>query len=441
MIHRRYRFPSTSRPHQRRTTRVSRRRFVAGLSGIASVLSLLGASACRLEVPPPPTPTQAPALVVHPDDLIVGVVLSLSGRFSREGNLMRAGYQTWLDAVQRAGGLRVGGDLRPVRLIYADDESEPLTAGQQVEKLVTGPGARLLLGPFSSPLTGAAAVTSERLGALLVAPDGSAPGLFRHGYKLFVSLKPTDTQTLLGLADIAATVVPRAQPIGVLLSDELPIVTEIDGFRERAAALGLDPIQVEPFSPGSNDLAAPLERLSQLDPRFLIVASNQAQIELLVARVEEELPPPPMRALIHLPETAGGPPSIHHDGALTVEIWSPRRALSGPVLGSASAFADQFRRLHGYVPTVYSAEAAAAGLALQLGVERAASPEPREVRRALGTLDVQTFWGRLAWDVDGRLLDPVVPVRQQQGTSDAIVYPPPLAMSRVQYPLTDWPRL
>jgi len=354
---------------------------------------------------------------------------------------MRAGYQTWLDAVRRAGGVRVGGDLRPVRLVFADDESEPLMAGQQVEKLVTGPGARLLLGPFSSPLTAAVAATADRLGALLVAPDGSAPGLFRYGYKLLVSLRPPDTQLLIGLADLAATVAPRAEPIGVLLSDELPIVTEIDGFRERAAALGLDPIQVEPFAPGSNDLAAPLERLGQLAPRLLIVATNQFQIERLMTRVQEALPPPPMSAVMHLPEAVGTSTTSRYDGALTVEVWSPRRALGGPVLGSASAFADQFRRLHGYAPAVYSAAAAAAGLALQLGIERAASTEPREVRQALGALDVQTFWGRLAWDVDGRPLHPVVPVRQQQGTSDTIVYPPELATSQIKYPIADWPRL
>jgi branched-chain amino acid transport system substrate-binding protein len=427
--------PGSSQP----TRRTFLRRAALMLAGS---LSSLGLAACTLDVPAPPTPTAAPSNRVGPDDVVVGAVLSLSGRYSREGTLMKAGYQTWLDGVQRAGGLRVGGSRRPVRLLFADDESEPLTAGQRVERLVSDPGVHLLLGPFSSQLTGAVVASAERLGSLVVAPDGSGPGLFRRGFKLFVSVKPPDTSLLHGLADLAATVVPRAEPIGVLLGDELPITTEVEGFRERALALGLDSVQIEPFAPGSTDLAAPLERLGQLAPRLLVIAATPWQIDRLVARVHDELAPVPMRALTRLPDSQDrAVPAARYDGALSVQVWSARRSLTGPLFGSAAEFASQFQRLHGYAPVVLCAAAAAAGLALQLGIEQAGSLEPIEIRRVLSALDVTTFWGRLAWDVDGRLRDPLVPVLQQRGDDSVIVYPPDLATARVRYPLTDWPRL
>jgi branched-chain amino acid transport system substrate-binding protein len=432
--------PSTVAPVTSRlwTRRGFVRHAALALVGALTVTSAIG---CTLAVPLPPTPTAAPSARVGPDDVVIGAVLSLSGRFSRQGALMKAGYETWLDAVRRAGGLNVSGNRRPVRVVYADDESEPLTASLRVDKLVADPGTRLLLGPYSSQMTGAMVAAADKQGALVVAPDGSGPGLFRRGFKLFVSVKPLDNQLLHGLADLASTVLPRAQPIGVLLSDELPLSTDIDGFRERAKALGLDPVQIEAFAPGAPDLSGPLERLGQRAPRLLVVADNATHVEGLASHVQEDLAPPPMRALTRLPASSNPlVPMSRYDGALFVEVWSAGRALSGPVIGSASEFAAQFQRLHGYAPDAISAAAAAAGLALQLGIERAGSLEPAAIRGALGASDVQTFWGRLAWDVDGRLQDPVIPVLQQRGDAQVMVYPPELAASNVRYPLTDWPR-
>ena len=96
----------------------------------------------------------------------VGVVLSLSGRYSREGALMRAGYEVWADAVEQAGGLKVGPGRRAVRLVFADDESEPLNAGRQAERLATAERIRLWLGPFTSAISTAVATVADRVGAV-----------------------------------------------------------------------------------------------------------------------------------------------------------------------------------------------------------------------------------------------------------------------------------
>jgi branched-chain amino acid transport system substrate-binding protein len=199
---------------------------------------------------------------------------------------------------------------------------------------------------------------------------------------------------------------------------------------------------IEAVAPGATDLAAALERLSQQAPALLVVAATPTHIVRLVARVQDALPPIAMRAFVHLPDlvetpTRGASP---YEGALSPELWSARRAHAGPVLGSAGQFAEQFQRLHGYPPDERCAAAAAAGLALQLGIERAGSLEPLQVRQALGSLDVLTFWGRLAWDVDGRTQAATTPIVQRRAVGTVIAYPPELANGTVQYPLREWPR-
>jgi branched-chain amino acid transport system substrate-binding protein len=73
-------------------------------------------------------------------------------------------------------------------------------------------------------------------------------------------------------------------------------------------------------------------------------------------------------------------------------------------------------------------------------LEQAGSPEPASVRAALATLDLLTFWGRLAWDAVGRNRSAVAPVLQQQGDSLVCVYPADLAGAKLRYPLAGWPR-
>jgi branched-chain amino acid transport system substrate-binding protein len=402
----------------------------------------LGLGGCALAVPEraAATPTAAPA--TSGTDLAVGVVLSLSGRFSREGALMRAGYDVWRDAVEQAGGIKLGAGRRSVRLVVLDDESEPLTASRMAERLAGAEQTRLWLGPFSSAISTAVATVADRVGAVLVAPDANAGALFRRGFKGLISVLAPDDRLFHGLADLAATAQPRAQPVGILIADEPSNAAAAAGFRERAAALELAPVRLELTALGSRDISAPLERIAGVSPRCVIVATESGQTARFTPMLRELMPFAAMRALVPLPEPpmATARRDLIYDGALTVDTWSPTINASGPVLGSARDFAERFRRLHGYEPDARSAAAAAAGLALQLAIERAGSAEPGAVREAFATLELTTFWGRLGWDAAGRNRLAVPPVLQQQGNALVTVYPAELAGGHLRYPLAGWPR-
>jgi branched-chain amino acid transport system substrate-binding protein len=430
---------SAPRAHASPIGAVSRRRFL-GLSvlGAASI----GLAGCTMTVPPRPSPTPTVAPATTDADLSIGVVLSLTGRFSREGALIRAGYEVWQDAVQQAGGLKLGSARRTVRLVFADDESDPLTAGRQAERLSSNEKVRLWLGPYSTAITTAVATVTDRAGGVLVAPDASASSLFRRGLKGLLSIQAPDERLFHGLADLAATAQPRAQPVGFLIADEPSNAAAAAGFRERAAALDLGPIRLELTGLGSIDVTAPLERIAALGPRLMILATEPGQTAQFTPAVRDLVPFAAMRALVPLPEppTASSHRELIYDGALTVDTWSPTIAASGPVLGSARDFVERFKRLHGYPVDARGASAAAAGLALQLAVEQAGSAEPAAVREAFAALDVMTFWGRLAWDAAGRNRAAVPPVLQQQGETLVAVYPAELAGGKLRYPLAGWPR-
>lgn len=422
--------------HGRRTTRRPPRALVA----LAALVML--ASACL----PPTTstsgpPTAAPGERQAAPEVLVGATISSSGRFSREGAALRAGYDAWVRAANDAGGINVGGAYRGVRLIAYDDESEPLVAARMVERLIQQDGVSLLLGPFSSQLTTASVLAAERFGAVTVAPDASAPSLYGRALRGVVSILPPDDTYLAGLVQVAGGLSPRPRSVALLVPEQPAFVAAADGFVEGARALGIGPVEVERYALDAREIPEALDRIAQVRPDVLIVVGEPERLQLFLPQLRELRLAPPMRALV--------PTQRFHDlvglvgtqleGTLSIDAWSPDLVTSGPVLGSARDFAELFQRLHGYPPDSRAAAAAAAGLALQLGIERAGSTAPSAVRAALGELDVGTFWGRLAWDGVGRNRATTAPVLQFRQGRSVPIFPSELASQRLLYPIGGWP--
>lgn len=386
-----------------------------------------------------PSTTATKASAAEP--LLVGASVSLSGRYSREGATMRAGYESWARAANDGGGIDVGGTRRPIRLALYDDQSEPLIAAQMTERLVRQDGVSLLLGPFSSQMTTASATVAERLEAVTVAPDASAPALYARGLRMIVSILPTDDRYLYGILELARALSPQPRSLALFVPDDVFFVTAAEGLRDRARALGLDPVLVDRYPPDARDVSGSLDRIAALRPDLLLVGGAPERLALFLPQIRELRLAPPLRGFVPSQRfwDLAGVLGDQADGVVTLDWWSPGLATSGPVLGTAGEFAVTFERLHGYPPDARAAAAAAAGIVLQLGIERAGSADAVAVREALSQLDVQTFWGRLAWDPDGRNRAAGVPVLQFQGGHPLVVYPRELAQSALQYPSGDWP--
>ena len=98
----------------------------------------------------------APARAAAP--IRLGASLSLTGRFSDSAKYAREGYLLWVEQVNEAGGLKGV----PVKLTIYDDASNPDTGRVLAQRLIDRDGVVAILGPYSSPITDAAAVVVER---------------------------------------------------------------------------------------------------------------------------------------------------------------------------------------------------------------------------------------------------------------------------------------
>ncbi len=79
----------------------------------------------------------------------LGAAVSFSGKYAKDGQLLKKGYELWKERVNAKGGVKVGDRRYRVEIIYYDDQSDPKTTAKLVEKLITQDGVRFILGVFN----------------------------------------------------------------------------------------------------------------------------------------------------------------------------------------------------------------------------------------------------------------------------------------------------
>lgn len=85
--------------------------------------------------------------------------------------------------------------------------------------------------------------------------------------------------------------------------------------------------------------------------------------------------------------------------------WDRAAQHRGVLLGTGENFARLFEKAYGYEPSSVSAKAAAAVYVFADAFARAQSLEPEKARDAISATDLQTFFGPIKFDGQGRNIE------------------------------------
>jgi len=113
----------------------------------------------------------------QPAPIVIGAVVSDTGLLADLARDMRKALVLWQEGCNAAGGL-LG---RPVELRLLDDASEASAAPRLYRELIEGGQADLLIGPFGSAASVAAAATAESAHRVLINATGVTRGVHRAG--------------------------------------------------------------------------------------------------------------------------------------------------------------------------------------------------------------------------------------------------------------------
>ena len=121
-------------------------------------------------------------------EILIGLSISLTGRFSAQGRQAFDGLRLWQFYVNGRDGITIGQiAARPVRLVFYDDQSRASLAWENALRLLRQDRVDALFGPYSSGLTMTVAEVAHEQRKVLWNHGASSDEILDRGWQHLVS--------------------------------------------------------------------------------------------------------------------------------------------------------------------------------------------------------------------------------------------------------------
>jgi len=379
-------------------------------------------------------------------EVVVGSILSLTGRYSTGGVLTRNGYEFAIRQLKDAGGIRVGDRCYDLRVIYYDDESTPERGVQVAKRLIEKDRVQFLLGPNSAAVTDAVSDIAEAARIPILSAQGMPRTLFAKDRKYLFGLLTVTEHHLSAVLELAANVAmstgrPKSSVKLALMSTDGPYVSELRaGLLRQAVGHAMNIAVDERLAPDLANMGSILSkvRLTQAD---IVIVTGDGKVAAAATRQIEELQ-------VHTPivamtdcESAGI--SVRSDIAAANILCAARmpRYVGGggtSVLNDFAMFEKAFKAYSkgdaGQPVPDAVAQATMAIAVFADALRRAGARDSDKIRDALAATDIKTFYGRVRFARAGNVIAAPMIWRQIQDGRFNIVAPASNATHNFQWP-------
>ena len=338
------------------------------------------------------------------DTIVLGAAVSLTGKYSTNGEHTKNGYNMAVQRINDMGGVTVGGKSYKLDIIYYDDESDSGRAAQLAERLIKQDGVQFMLGPYSSGLTKAMAPVTEENQIPMVEANGASRSLFTKGYKYLFAVLSAANQYLEVAIDLAVEK-NGGNPVNIAMAFEQDAFSQDVrlGIVDAAKRTGSKIIIDDKLPKELNDMAATLSKVKATKPDVLVVSGHTKGALTAIRQISEMKVDVPMLAMTHCDAAKL---SKQHgkasEYALCASQWHKSLSYKDKYFGGGMKYAGDFNSKFGYEPPYQAAESSAALLVYKDAFERANSFDTKKVRDALAATDMQTFYGNIKFAEGGQ---------------------------------------
>jgi branched-chain amino acid transport system substrate-binding protein len=382
------------------------------------------------------TPTTATAA----DDVKIAVIVPLSGRWARQGELYKAGSEMAVDEINAQGGIKALGGAKLV-LVPADAGDSVQKATSAAQRALSGGGIAAAQGAWLSSFTLGATEVSERLGIPWLTHSWSDKITDRGFRFVFQSSSVSSRLAEQGIAQAVAlgqeagVTVKRVALVG---DNTAAIVDYFKALRETILPkLGLEIVLDEVFTPPLPDATSVVQKLRAAQPDMMINgATAHSDVVTLLQKMREFDLKVPMMGL-----GAQFTTQEFRDGVGTELIEGLMATVASHTLKGQDNLVKRFQER---TKELWMTQDSVSGYAeiwiVKEAVEKAASTDPGKVREALAALDLRQgpatqalMPGHISFNEQGRRVDAVPVIVQWQSGVPYTVYPPEGAVRKASW--------
>ncbi len=376
------------------------------------------------------------------DTITFGIAISLSGRYALLGRQVLEGLECYVRDVNADGGMLLRDENRkiPVSLLVEDDHSDEARVRGLVEQLITHNQVDLLMGPYGSGLTLAAAETAEAAQHVLWNHSGSADEIFECNLSWVVGILSPASQYLCATLELLHTLDPDAKRVA-LLSAQTGFATDmVRGALAWIQRHGLTLTSHQLYRSGLDDFSPLLKPLKD-DPPDWFLSVGRVEDDLQLGRQLCDIRPRLKAAGLVVAAISRFKAELGEraDGFLAPSQWEPQVEYAVDCGPPENTFLTHYLK-GATVPIDYpAAQGYAAGVVAQRCVEEVGKIDQPALRAAASRVHCTTFYGPYTIDAQtGRqTAHPMLVTQWQQGRKE-IVWPRTVAEAQPVYPGPLW---
>jgi len=352
--------------------------------------------------------------------LTIGLLGPLSGGAASYGVELQRGAEMRTDEINKAGGLKVGGDVYKIKLVAYDHKAQAAEAATATNKLVFQDKVKYIIGNAVGATCNAAQTITE--------PNKVMFSFVCWGTANLAPEKPYSFRSMLSQWELAEPFYrwvkenhPRVKRVAVISPNDTSGKDTNTAVVKALKALAFEVTADEYYERGTKDFYPVLTKLLAQKPDMIDVAAAPAGEAGLILKQAMELGFKGAKGW-----TAGTNPFtiIGVAGREAAEgVWSPANinVKSEHVNSAVRKFGEAYEKRYGEVPGVIAVANFAAFDVFTQAMQRAGSVETDRVLEVLTKERFETVWGPLViggketYGIDRQFLYPLVISEVREG--------------------------
>jgi branched-chain amino acid transport system substrate-binding protein len=344
----------------------------------------------------------------EPESIKIGINAPLTGDIPKVGEGTKFAAQMWLEDVNAAGGIEVGGKKYKVELILEDNESKAESAVKVNTKLITEDEVLAVVGPQSSKQAVPAGGKANELGTPMFSPWSTNPNTTRNRPYVFRGcfLDPFQGPVVAKFAKEEYGFTKAAVLYDVSSDYPKGLAEFFKAAWEELNGAG-SVLAYESFTSKDDDFSAQLTKIIDSGAEFMFTPQYYNEVALIVQQAHQMGWDKPIVGT----DSWGSAETVKLCGQDCYGLFFSTHYAAAGTKGATKAFIDRYEKEHGYVPDDVAALTWDAMRIVQTAIEGTGvitgdiKIDREAVRNALVTIkDFDGITGSMTFTEDG---DPI----------------------------------
>ena len=385
------------------------------------------------------------------EEVIVGMILPLSGGSATIGNQTRVGATIAVEDINNAGGIASMGGAK-IKLVFADSQTKPDVGASETERMIEHENVSVICGAYNSAVTFPASEVAERYKTPWVVTGSVKDEITERGFKYV--FRPNNKAVYDAKEQMAAIELFMKETgngpknIGMLFEGTDWGRSHATNIRKIVEEMGFNLVMDEAYPPNQPDFSAQLLKIRAKKPEMMIVALYTPDHILFSKQYMENKINMPYG--IHSVGAGSEDPAFYKsvpveavDYMFVQEDWQVDQL---EVMGWAHGVNARFNKELGYDLNAYGAQGYSNMWVIYDALERAGSADKDKIRDALAATNITSGpalivgFQKISFDEQGQNVDAHGVISQNQGGKRISLWPAANRPSgaKVVWPIPDW---